>query len=742
MIIRIKKILSTILVSLLLVSNVSPLALAVEDTSAVPEPTPVQTTIETPAPEPSPQPVATQETATPPTGPTSPSGADSSKYTLNPETGNWESDKYTWNPTTQQSSPKNDPGYYYNPENGRWETTEYVYHPESGRYEPVTTAAPAPASAAPVGTSGDYVMPKELARLLGLPDPSNSNTGPNSTNTATTNSSNGGFFDLFSRAVVNNNINSTATSGNALVSGNTTGGSATSGPATVVANLVNLLSSFWSWANGNFGYFAQDMFGDYNGDINIDPLSAPSGSGGSFGTASGHLAANSNTGPDSTNTATSQTDNDLTINSRSEGEINNNLNLFAQSGDAEVSDNTRGGNATTGDATVELNILNLINSQIISGQSWLGLINIFGNLNGDILFPAGFLDNLINGGSGGGINGPGANVSNSDTGPNSTNDARSATDNNVNLNLTNDFDLNNSINTAAESGNAGVTQNTRGGNATTGDAETSNSLFNLANMNVIGENAVLVLVNVMGRWIGAIMDMPNGGSSTSGLLGGNASVVSNENTGPNSSNTASDTTNNDLTVNHSTSGTINNNINAGAISGNANVSQNTEGGNATSGNARVASNIANIFGSNLGLSRSFGILVINVFGDWFGSVNKDTEAGEAVFTPLAAGGGSLASVQAPSSFTQTSTTAGVPGSTGRGISSLLGPASSSDNTFSNKTAVVASKFGSKGPVTESEKVKAAKKEINTFLITAAALLLLAGGLSGLERRLSRRKKAL
>ncbi|HSH31337.1 MAG TPA: hypothetical protein VK963_01585, partial [Candidatus Saccharimonadales bacterium] len=392
-----KQSVASIILSLLVIGQAPMAVLANETATADPAPQQVQTVAPAAAP-----------AASPESGLDKPAGADSVEYTENPDTGKWESDKYVWDPATGQTQPKEDPGYYYNPETGRWDTNEYVYRPETGAYEAApmpqpasaaTTASPATTTSASTAAGADAPdLSQTLAALLGLSGSSNANTGPNSTNTATTDTSNAGFFDRFSRAVVTNNLNSQATSGDATVTGNTFGGDATSGAAKAIANLLNLLNSAWSWANGGLNIFTKSIDGDHNGDITLNPGSAGSGGGGCFGrcgTATGGAAGNSNTGPDSTNTATSSSDNNLTVNSRSEGEINNNLNLLARSGNAGVTGNTFGGNATSGDALAEVNILNLINSSIGAGQSFLGLINIFGNLNGDVLFPAGFLNGLI-----------------------------------------------------------------------------------------------------------------------------------------------------------------------------------------------------------------------------------------------------------------------------------------------------------------------------------------------------------
>ncbi len=734
---RFKKVLSLGLVSLLVALQMPLVALADDQSTPAPtttDPTQTQTTTPaandptqtTPAPTPDPAPT-TPATTTP--GPTKPPGPDANLYTFNPTTGLWESSEYTWNPKTGQTAPKSDPGYYYNPATGMWDTTTYQYHPETGTYQPVTVAAAvppagsvAPAAAAAADGSIDPSLASTLAALFGPAALTNTNTGPNSTNTIGDSSTSNSFFSQFSKAVVQNNLNSSATTGDASVTGNTNAGDATTGPASVIANLFNLLSSAWSWANGGLGYFVQNLMGNQNGDITLVPTDA-TGGGGSLGGAA-TSASNSGTGPNSTNTINDGSDGTTTVNNQSSGTINNNLNLLAQSGDASVAGNTNAGSATSGDATTDLNIMNMINSAIGAGQSFLGVLNIFGNLNGDILFPAGFLDSAVGSGATGS---DGSTAANTTTGPNSTNTIGDTSQNTANLTNDSTGTINNNLQTAAQSGTADVTGNTTAGSATTGAANTQTDTFNLLNDNLVGDNAVLVFVNVLGHWIGGIMNLPGGDQTTAGLLTGNASLT-NADTGPGSTNTIGDSSQNNLNVTNNTTGTINNNVNAGAISGDASVTNNTNAGNATSGNASVAANVANFMGSTLNLKKWFGVLVINVFGDWTGDVNQNTAAGN----PVASATGTSSSLAAPAiAHLAKKTVSG--GGQGSGTT---------NNSSVTNTAVKAQ------PAT-GVKVLAAqtaptflggeKSPTAFFFLGAAVLLMLAGVLLGADRKLGAKK---
>lgn len=375
-------------------------------------------------------------------------------------------------------------------------------------------------------------------------------TDPPTTDTTTTNGNS---------TTVNNSINGTSQSGDATVSNNNHGGNATSGDASGVTTLLNAIASS-SDLNGGLQTFTLNINGTKNGNILLDPsaLLTLAGSNNQLG--------------------------NLQLNTQNNSTINNTVNLSASSGNAAVSNNGHAGNATSGNAATEADIVNLIESLISDQKAFLGVININGRLNGNILIPASVIDQLLK------ANGAG-------------------TDPNSNVVAANNLAVNNNVNLSAQSGDASVTGNDHGGNTTSGDATTKLNIYNLINSQIVGGNVLLVFVNVMGSWYGVLMNAPAGttsaalgGGITQNNMGGDASVPANQVFG----------TNNE---------TINNNVTLTSQSGNATVSGNHRGGNATTGNASAVADIVNILGSQISLSGWLGILVINVFGTWNGSLS-------------------------------------------------------------------------------------------------------------------------
>lgn len=529
----------------------------------------------------------TTQASTTETGPDQPTGEV--PYTYNEETGMWENDKYIWDPVTQQTTPKGEVNYSYNPETGRWDTTEWVYNPATNTYEANTKTT----SSSPTGsTTGTQSNPQQTTSSNGESGPqalSASNEESKTGNTSSrgdggsldidVDSDTKGIYDMFYNAAISNSLQSSAQSGDATVEGNTTAGDAATGNANAIANFINSIASYWDGLGGNLMTFVSNIYNDVFGDLIIDPSQL-------VAAMDTKINAEKNT--------------DVTVNVDQNGQINNDIDLNAQSGDATVDSNTTAGNAATGDANTVANVINMINSAITSGTSFMGTLNIHGSLDGDILFPKGVLETLLA----------------ANTGPGSTFDADLISNKELLADIDTSTAINNNVDLNAASGNAIVDSNTTGGSAITGDALTNLTILNLTNHEVVTSNALLVFVNVLGEWVGLIMDAPAG--TTAAAIGGPDSTTT--------INAKEDTT---IDIAIDTNHQINNNLNLNSRSGDAAVTNNTTGGDAMTGNATASANIANMVNTGFDVSDWFGVLFVNVFGEWFGSFGVDTSAGEA-----------------------------------------------------------------------------------------------------------------
>lgn len=643
-------------------------------------------------------------------------------------------------------------GYFLSP--------KYYFDKRIGWYEIIPDSAPKPdyMITAPnvvhtvlgdlVVGSQDYQVAKALGLLEGaagsgilMPAGSSGAAAGVAAGTAAPGQS---WFDLTNLVNVVNVLQSNATSGSVAAGSNTQVGNVGSGAANVVANLINLLASAWSWSNGSLSFFMQNILAPLTGDINLNPTMVANGGGGALGSAS--IAG---TGPGSTNTIDVNNPNSLQVNAKNGGSITNNVNINATSGGASADSNTRVGNVSTGMATAQVNIINLINSFISSGSSFFGILNIFGNLNGDILFPDGFLNGLVPSGAA-----PASTTANiSGTGAGSTNqvgvnNSASATVNNSNLNS-----ANNNILTTAASGSVTAGSNTVMGGASSGAATTNQSLFNLANSSIFGENAVLVMVNVLGHWVGKIMTLPGTGLSQSALLTGGASVAPNNGpqtsasiagTGADSTNTANFDNSTKADVNQQSVGTITNNVTVNAQSGNASATKNTEVGNVSTGDAKAGASVANLFYTVMNVKHWFGVLVINVFGDWTGDVNNDTAAGGY----SRGGHGSAQGSELPAAAAQTGATnlLALTGAPQSGAKKAYGTAAVSGSGSGQGSAVA---YAPEAQPVEGQVLTAAaqsapaqaaaaavgSQRLSFLFIVSAIIMMVAGALLAIEKKL-------
>jgi hypothetical protein len=505
-------------------------------------------------------------------GPQEPTGPENTSYSYNKESGLWENQYYTWNPTTKLTSPKTEQTYSYNPATDKWDSTEFVFAPESKSYVPRSVSVPLnPAAQTDISSvdKDNNTAPNMKLNSSNVLDNPSYNLGPGALEVTTYDNENNGYFDNFFNANISVSVTSNAQSGNASVLQNTIGGSALTGNALVNANIMNLVQSAWGVGGLLPQMYTENIQGDYFGDIFLDP----------------NLLAVNN----------SKNTNNMIVNSTQDVAITNDIELTSQSGNALVQGNTQAGDATSGDATSILNLMNLINSSISAGKSFLGMLNIHGNFDGDVLMPNNMLDSLL-----------ASNI------PTSQLEIGENVDTSLILNNSNSHTIDNNIASTSSSGDAIVGMNTRAGDATSGDADTSVTVFNLVGNQVVAEQAMLVFVNVSGTWVGFITNAPTG--SNAALLGGGVSSSSNNNAEYNIDNSSS----------------ITNNINLSAATGSASVLGNTTAGSAKTGDASTIANITNISNSSFSLANWFGMLFINVFGNWNGSFGTDTAFGDMV----------------------------------------------------------------------------------------------------------------
>ncbi len=358
---------------------------------------------------------------------------------------------------------------------------------------------------------------------------------------------------------------------------------------------------------------------DHVGDIVLDfEAGCVSNCGGDSLTA-----VNSGNGSDSTNTAdvSSQTDN--TTFQNNDAEVENNMVLSADSGNNTASQNTNGDSTIdTGDANVSANVLTFANNNI-SGNVVYTVVNIFGDLVGDIIMPDDYLNSGNNCST---CQNSNTKAENSGNGADSVNNAAVAESETNNTFQTNDANIENNLIVDANTSGNSASKNTGGDSEiTTGDSNINAKVVNVANSNVSDGNWWLVIVNDAGRWIGKIMGAPDGatlaGSEGTEFTVNDAGeiVAVNSGNGADSTNNSAVNQNTENTTIQSNTANIVNNVNISANTGGNQTSKNTGGNSSiTTGDTNVVANMVNFVNNNISGKGKLFVTVINVFGTWVG----------------------------------------------------------------------------------------------------------------------------
>lgn len=442
----------------------------------------------------------------------------------------------------------------------------------------------------------------------------NSANGENSTNTANAASTANTTADFNNDGTIKTEIKALSLTGDNKTSYNTGGDSEIiTGDANVVATIITDANAV------NMGIYQFDVNGDQNGDIVLtaDPANC-------INCGQNTSAENSNNGSDSQNTATASSTNTTTETIANDADVVNNIKITADSGGNDASFNTNGDSTIkTGNANVVANVVNVLNT-VVDGV--IHTVNIFGDLVGNILLP----EQQPISSADCGCCAPDLSAENSNNGSGSTNTADATSTNTSTTTQTNNATINNNLNLKGNTGDNDVNFNTNGNNLVeSGDVSVDANVINVANVNVAGgpcgDPVYMVFVNdPSGNWQGQIAGAAPGTYfyASDGLLyvvdeSGNLIAVNSGN-GSNSTNASTSSASTTTTTTITNNGSITNNINIEANTGDNKASYNTGGQNSiTTGNANIVVNVINFINSNFS-GRKVVMTVVNVLGSWIG----------------------------------------------------------------------------------------------------------------------------
>lgn len=459
-------------------------------------------------------------------------------------------------------------------------------------------------------TTGNNNMSSNTDQTQNNINASSSENGANSTNNSNVNDSSASITTQNNSVEVANNLEQTITTGQNSASLNT------GGDSTIKTGDANTTGTLITSANTNLDGVMVSEFNvadDYNGDIILD-FAANCISDCSNADIS---VQNTNNGSDSQNSTSIENISDNTTFQNNDGTVENDMVLKSDSGKNIANKNTNGDTyIETGDANISASALTFLNNNI-AGKIIIGIVNIFGNLVGDIILPEGTLQS----------NQDIINASNTNNGEGSKTSANITNTTSENTFQNNDATIENNLTFYALTGDNQVSKNTGGDfYINTGEASVETKTVNIANSNTDGGNIWLVIVNEAGKWIGKILGAPEGSSIASGNMQfsvdeqGSVTATNSEN-GENSNNSSNISNSSEKTATQTNEGKIVNNLNFYANTGGNQANYNTGGDSVIkTGDAKIIANIINFVNNNITGNGNLVVTVVNVFGSWIGDL--------------------------------------------------------------------------------------------------------------------------
>ncbi len=315
----------------------------------------------------------------------------------------------------------------------------------------------------------------------------NSATGENSDNNLAISDSASRQTDINNDAVINNDVTAAAITGQNEASKNTGQGIINTGDANVEVTAVNIANT--TVKDGSLFIAVVNIFGDWLGDLLYNNSSLLAGAASNGGTVAVN-AANTDTGAESTNDINVDVSREQETNVDNQANIDTFLTADIDTGNNKANRNTLGGNIKTGDGVLSLN------SRAVA------------NLTGLLIDPA--LGLTVNG-------------LNDTTGFASENKIKARLNDARIIAVNNDANISTLFAGLANTGDNEASQNTVGGNITTGLIDADVNIHNLINRVILalsgGQlNDPAVDANLINHLTGALSDNENSVEAIHDLL--------------------------------------------------------------------------------------------------------------------------------------------------------------------------------------------------------------------------------
>ncbi len=393
------------------------------------------------------------------------------------------------------------------------------------------------------------------------------NTGTNTINATTSGSISDNQQTSNNSTTSSNNDKSSGPNNNSSTTNKSSSSNSNISTGNANANINNTNTVNTNEINSQVITQTINIFVDYNGDLNLsDPA-----------TFTNNLISQHPTDPQ-INVALTSSNNYTYLTNVIVSSANTGNNQINSNGSTSIS---------TGAACSLVSLLNQVNLTVINSVVHLVTINVFGNLNGNIILPE--------------------NISPSNSNPATCPQCGVTTTTN------NTAAVKNNVESTANSGNNSLatTDASASSSLTTGNSGSAVNELNLINTNIYGVDFGGVYITILGNWDGNFLGW-NGLSAQNGGTNLNINDLS--------SNQTSSSYNSSATINNTA--VVNNNIISYANTGRNTI--NSANGSIHTGNAFSSVSLFNLINTNI--INSWGFFgFINIFTNWKGNIGGLSE---------------------------------------------------------------------------------------------------------------------
>ncbi len=324
---------------------------------------------------------------------------------------------------------------------------------------------------------------------------------------------------------------------------------------------------------------------------------------------------------DSTGSETNTDNDSLKVDNNNQIYAENEIEVESSSGGNTLNDNDGTAQLTTGDIDLMVTLLNILNLNITGEEFTHLIVNIFGDLTGDV-----DLDKIAQ------------NIGMTDEQivAISRNELSEQETNNYLINNNNQAVVDNDVNVSGVSGDNDLSNNEDKTSVMTGRIKILVALINFINTNYVGTDWYFAMVNIFGSLQGdLVLPDPN-----QFLI--DETSASNNSTNNNGTTDTEIKNENNISSQNDNQVDINNNIAVSGDTGSNTAFDNDDQVNQNTGEVNVIGQLSNWLNVNI-FGNNWVFLVINVFGKWYGQILGfpqigNIDAPENGMLMLAAGG--------------------------------------------------------------------------------------------------------